>query len=200
MSGKRLGIEAIIIGLLVLAIAGIWWWRGHAAGEEIEQLRADRDEQVSVLSGDALRWAGRLSAGEAEAVFRAFAAGVAPQILPGGEPNLDLAVGGLLELPAVDFVHVLAPDGTVLATSDRKLATTGRIGEAERWALGSDDLIRRASSQPGVTELAAPIVGSAGPAGYLWMGYRTQQVMDSSRPSSLSGAKTAGGQSDPGGS
>lgn len=199
MNNKRLGIEAIVIVLLALAILGVWWWRGHVAENEVATLRTTQEEEVRALRNESSQWAGRLATGEAEAVFRAFAAGIAQQVLPGGDTNLDQAVGGLLELPGVAFVHVLGPDGTVLATSDRKLSVTGRAGDDARWALESTDLVTRASRQPGVTELAAPIVGSAGAAGYLWMGYETQRLLEDARPSSLRRTRPDGADEGAGG-
>jgi hypothetical protein len=199
MNNKRLGIEAIVIVLLALAILGVWWWRGHVAENEVTTLRTTQEEEVRALRNESSQWAGRLATGEAEAVFRAFAAGIAQQVLPGGDPNLDQAVGGLLELPGVAFVHVLGPDGTVLATSDRKLSVTGRAGDDARWALESTDLVTRASRQPGVTELAAPIVGSAGAAGYLWMGYETQRRLEDARPPSLGRNRPDGADEGTGG-
>ena len=182
MSAKRLGIEALIIVLLILALLGAWWYRGHRAAAERVELEESFAAQIQSLEEQTAQWTDAMAQGQAEAVFRSFASGIHPLVLPERRDSLDQAVAALLELPGIDSVHVLSAEGSVLASSDRKLLTTGQAGERGEWALGATELVRRASELPGVTELAAPIVGPAGPAGYLWIGYQTDAVRDAARP------------------
>lgn len=188
-TGRRIGWEILIVLLLLVVVAGVWWWQGKVGDDEVARVRTEAEQQVRAVEQDARTWAEALAASEAEAVFRAFAGGVAPLILAGERQAVDQALGGLLELQSVAFVHVLAPDGGVIASSDRKLITTGLAGPAAEWALGSTELVTRAGDQPGITELAAPVVGPAGAAAYLWLGYDTGQLAESARPESLTPAE-----------
>lgn len=188
-TGKRIGWEFLIVLLLLVVVVGVWWWQGRVADREVARVRAETEQQVRAVEQDARQWAEALAASEAEAAFRAFAAGVAPLILAGERQAVDQALGGLLELSSIAFVHVLAPDGGVIASSDRKLTTTGLAGPGAEWALGSTGLATRAGDQPGITELAAPVVGPAGPAAYLWLGYDTGRLVESARPESLTPAE-----------
>ena len=181
MSAKRVGIQALLILVLVLAGAGIWWWKERELGQGLADRERSCQAEVTLAHRQAEAWASRLAASEATAAFRAFASGIQPAILAGRRDSLEQAVTALLELPGIDSVHVLGAQGDVLATSDRKLATTGQVGERGAWVLATTALTVRPSDRPGVTELAAPVVGAAGPAGYLWIGYRTTQVRDDAR-------------------
>lgn len=184
MSMKRFGYEFLIILLLILAAVGIWMWKDHqrtVALADAEEACAARVEGV-VAAGE--EWAAALADGEAEAAFRAFAAGVHPLILRNNADALYQAVGALLELPGVAFVHVVAPDGAVLASSDRKLLTTGQVGEAGTWVLTTADLEVRDGEVEGLQELAAPVIGATGPAGFLWLGYETGGAVEEARPRS----------------
>lgn len=182
MNAKRTGIEALIIVILLLALVGAWWYRGHRAAAQVAEIEEACATQVQALEAQSTQWTRALADAQAEAVFRAFASGIHPLVLPERRDSLDQAIAALLELDGVDSVHMLSPDGEVLASSDRKLQTTGRVGERGAWALAATDLVRRDSERPGVSELAAPIVGSSGPTGYLWMGYQTDAVRDAARP------------------
>ena len=108
--------------------------------------------------------------------------GIHPLVLPERADTLDQAVAALLELPAVEGVHVVAADGRVLASSDRKLETTGVLDERDRWVLATTELTTREGDRPGVVQLAAPIVGPAGPAGYLWLAYDAEAAREAARP------------------
>lgn len=188
MSAKRLGVEALLVILLALCAAGIWWWkdRESAAREREWETRLDLVRQ------EAGKWAAELAAGEARAVFASFAAAIAPPVLLERSESVDQAVVGLLQLPAVVFVHVLGPEGTVIASSDRKLMAAGQAGEAARWALASENLETRPSDRTGVLELAAPIAGPAGPEAYLWMGYDVSTPVEKTRPVGWAASATGG--------
>lgn len=191
MSAKRFGYELLIILLLILVAAGIWVWKDREARKALDDAELERDQAVAALAESGEDWAGALAASEATATFRAFASGVQPLILNGRTEVLDQAVGSLLELPEVTFVHVLGADGDVLASSDRKLTTTGTLPEADRWVLETSDVMDREGEGPGTRELAAPVVGAAGPAAYLWMGYDVGSLLDQTRPADWPGATEA---------
>jgi hypothetical protein len=182
MSAKRTGVEFLIILILILIAAGIWWWKDQESDRAVAEEQTACQQQVAALTEKGEHWARALAVSEAHAAFRAFAAGIHPMVLGGGSPNLDQAVGALLELPGVEFVHVLAPDGAVLASSDRKLTTTGQVGEDGTWVLTASETVEREGAQPGVRELGAPVVGAAGPAAYLWMGYAVDAMLTQARP------------------
>lgn len=184
MNTKRLGIEVLIIAVLVLALVGLWWYMGHRADAERAELEARWQTRVEAAEADAERWTAALARGEAEAAFRAFAAGIHPLVLPGRGESLDQAVAGLLELPALEGVHVLAADGRVLASSDRKVLTTGRLDERDAWIYATSQLETTEGDRPGVLQLAAPVVGPAGPAGFLWMAYDVEEARTAARPAS----------------
>lgn len=183
MSTKRLGYEVLIVLVLLLVAAGIWIVKSQSAASAVAAAEAACDERVAGLTAAGESWAGTLAAGHAEAVFRAFAAGVHPLVLRGDQGDgLDQAIGAVLQLPGVTFVHVLAADGAVLASSDRKLTTTGQAGEAGKWVLTANELVSREGETPGTVEIGAPVVGAAGPSGYLWMGYAVEEVLEGARP------------------
>jgi hypothetical protein len=181
MNGKRLGAEVLIIAVLVVALVGLWWYMGHRAEAERAELEADWQVRVDVAEAAAERWTEALARSEAEAVFRAFAAGVHP-LVPGRADALDQAVGGLLELSAVEGVHVVGADGRVLASSDRKVLATGQLDERLSWVYATSDLQVTEGDRSGVLQLAAPIFGPAGPAGFLWLAYDVEQARAESRP------------------
>ena len=185
---KRTVVEILAVLALALVAVGAWWWADRRRGERLETERAQSQERLRTLESAANRWADALAASEAEAAFRAFASGIQPLVLANQAQAIDQSVGALLELPGIAFVHVVAPDGSVLATSDRKLATTGSIPDEGRWVLETAGLAVRRSADPGVLELAAPVVGAAGPAGFLWLAYDTGAVMAEERPVDWPGA------------
>lgn len=188
MSTKRLGYEALIILVLLLVAAGIWIVKSQSAARAVAAAETACDERVAALTAAGESWAGALAAGHAEAAFHAFAAGVHPLVLRGDQGDaLYQAIGAVLQLPGVTFVHVLAADGAVLASSDRKLTTTGQAGEAGTWVLTANELVSRAGETPGTVEIGAPVVGAAGPSGYLWMGFEVDEVREEARPESWGG-------------
>jgi hypothetical protein len=182
MSAKRIGAEVVIIVVLVIALIGVWWWKDRAAAAAVTEERVVCEAQTTAAGEQAEMWAASLAEGEAQAVLRAFAAGVLPATLAGRMESLDQAVGSLLELPGVAAAHVVGSDGAVLASSDRKLTTTGTLPESARWVLETIAPTTRPGATEGTLELAAPLGGAAGPAGYLWLEYRTGAVADAARP------------------
>jgi hypothetical protein len=187
MNTRRLGIEALVAVLLVLGAAGVWWWKGREAAEAARQGQA----RTAAVAKEAEMWAAKLADDGAKSTFQSFAAGVAPAVLAERVESVDQAVVGLLEVSGVVFVHILAPDGGVIASSDRKLQAAGQVGEEAGWVFAADGVKTRPSDRTGVLELAAPIVGPAGPKAYLWMGYDTASTIEQTRPEGWEGWASA---------
>lgn len=182
MSNKRIGFEFLIILVAILLAAGIWWWKDHEASQAVEAAETAQRQAVAQITADGESWARSLAISESQAAFRAFAAGIQPLILSGNTETLNQAVGGLLELPGIDFVHILGDGGAVLASSDRKLTTTGQLDADSTWVLETSKVVEREGDAPGTREIAAPVVGAAGPRAYLWMGYDTGSLLSQTRP------------------
>jgi hypothetical protein len=77
----------------------------------------------------------------------------------------------------VAFVHVLAPDGKVLASSNEKYAVAGSADVRASWALQAADLQTRPGDLPGTLEIAAPFQGASGRVAVLWLGYKTRELL-----------------------
>lgn len=194
MAKQRILVDLVLIAVVVLVAAGAWWWKDR----QMDQLREEHQFHVEQLHARAQEWAETLARGEVEAVGRSFASGITPMVLSQRTESIDQAVVALLDVSGVVFVHVLDPEGNVLASSDRKLVTTGTGGGKAAWALGSPGLRTRRSERSGVLELAAPIVGGAGISGVLWMGYDVRQRVESAKPASLmEGSPEMGGAQNP---
>lgn len=183
---KRLLIEIAVV--LVVALVGFtaWWWCARQSERSARELAVDYEARIATVRQNCELWAASMAAQQAEAVLRAFAAGAYPSLMadrPGEE--LDVTIGALLELPGVQFAHLMGPEGEVLASSDRKFTIMGELGERADWALGVTELASRQADRAGVVELAAPILSTAGTEAVLWLGYDTQGVMESCRPESL---------------
>lgn len=183
---RRTVIE--IVGFLVLAAFayGLWWSAGRQREAALTEQRESYEAEIADLRVKSDFWASELAASEAEAAFRAFIAGISPAVLGGRIDSADLSLISLLDLPGVDFAHLLRPDGMVVSSSDRKLTSAGTAGERAAWALGTTEITSRQSATQGVTELAAPIPGPDGPVAFVWLGYRTEEAKERSRPATLS--------------
>lgn len=183
---KRLLIEIAVV--LVVALVGFtaWWWCARQSERSARELAVDYEARIATVRQNCEFWAASMAAQQAEAVLRAFAAGAYPSLMadrPGEE--LDVTIGALLELPGVQFAHLMGAEGEVLASSDRKFTIMGELGERADWALGVTELASRQADRAGVVELAAPILSTAGTEAILWLGYDTQAVMESCRPEPL---------------
>lgn len=196
-NAKRLSIEIAVVAVVALIGFGAWWWCARQASRSVGEVERDYQARIATIEQNCELWAGALAAKQSEAVLRAFGAGVYPSLI-GDEPgtDLDVAIGALLELPGVELAHLLAPDGTVIASSDRKFTVMGEVSARADWALGAVELTSRPGERAGTLELAAPILSSAGTEAIFWMGYATEAVMEECRPESLdelpAGEATAG--------
>lgn len=196
---KRLGLEIAVVLVVALIGWGAWWWSDRQSGRRVAEVSADYQARIETVRQNCEVWAASMAAEQAEAVLRSFAAGAYPSLM--GAPaeatgeNLDVAIGALLELPGVEFAHLLGADGQVITSSDRKFTILGEVGERADWALGVTELTSRRGDRAGTVELAAPILSTAGAEAILWMSYDTAGVMESCRPETLdpSEAARAGG-------
>jgi hypothetical protein len=170
---KRLIIEVAVVLLLLLIGFAVW----SSSQRELAQQRAEHESAVNQVRQECAARAERLAESEAKAVFRAFAAGIQGSALGQQRSMLDLAKGGLLRLPHVAFVHVLAPDGRVLTSSNEKYSVAGRADGRASWALQATNLQTRPGDLPGTIEIAAPFQGASGRVAVLWMGYKTRDLL-----------------------
>jgi hypothetical protein len=190
---KRLLIEIAVVLLVALIGYGAWWWCSRQAERSVAELSVDYEARIATVRQNCELWAASMAAQQAEAVLRSFAAGVYPSLMADREgEDMDVAIGALLELPGVEFAHLIGADGTVLASSDRKFTILGVIGERADWALGVTELTSRQGDRAGTLELAAPILSTAGTEAIVWLGYDTQGVMESCRPEPLADAQESG--------
>jgi hypothetical protein len=186
-NGKRLSIEIVGVLLLALIGAGLWWLFQWRCERRLAELGDRQQSAVSQMRQESEARAERLARSEAEAVFRAFAAGIQGSVLGQQQGVLEMAKGSLLRLPYVAFVHVLAPDGRVLMTSDGKYAVAGRADARAAWALQASELQMRPGDLPGTLEIAAPFQGASGRVAVLWLGYKTQELLAASRRGAAAG-------------
>ena len=177
MASERRGLPRGLwefLALLVIAAVGYgaWWWLGieHRADlqEQKDQLTAEHQVELKKAK-DAV--AAALSS-EATAAAVAFASGIEALAADERWQAVDRAALRLLELPGVAFVHVLAPDGTVHVSSDRKVLATGQAGPRAGWALEADGVVQRAG-QLQTLEVALPLRAGEEKIAVVWLGYRS---------------------------
>lgn len=178
---RRWLIELIAVLALAGVIGGLYGWFAHRQAvleRACETQRADTQKETAT-SLDVLTW------GRAEAVFRAYTAGIHAAVLAGRKESLEQSVEELVRLPGVAAVHLLQPDGSVITSSDRKLLITGQVGARGAWALETQDFAQRAGDMNGTTELAMQIQDAAGVKAVLWMVYDTERIKAQMEKASL---------------
>lgn len=185
---RRALVELAVVLVFIIVLVGAWWWQESRREEQLAAQAERCQTEATLLRDTAEFWASTLADSEARAAFRAFVAGITPSVLAGRNDSVDLAVVGLLDLPGIEFAHVIRPDGSVISSSDRKLGTSGSVGERGAWALAASEVTSRTSNVLGVAELAAPVPGPDGPVAFVWVGYRTEQVREETRPAALAAA------------
>lgn len=178
---KRLMIEVAVALLLVLICIAIWSTAKRGSERQLTDFEARQESALNQVRAECDARAERLATSEATAAFRAFAAGIQGATLGQQKGMLDMAKGSLLRLPHVAFVHVLAPDGKVLTSSNEKYAVAGKADDRASWALQATDLQTRPGDLPGTIEIAAPFQGASGRVAVLWLGYKTQELLAASR-------------------
>lgn len=181
-TAERVLWETVTVVIFLLLLAGTVIWSGGRVDRHREQLEADFDARISAAAEKQRQTAVRLEADfeqrsheygvhEAEAVFKAFEAGVRSAVAARWGNYVNRAKSDLLAESRVTFVHILTPTGLVLASSDEKLARTGRIDERGDWARAADELTVRDSPLAGSIELAGPVGDNGRPVAILWLGY-----------------------------
>lgn len=178
---KRVIVEVVVALLLILIGAAIWNTAKQRSERQLARSEARQKIAVSQAQHECDARAERLATSEATAVFRAFAAGIQGATLGQQRQMLEMAKGSLLRLPHVAFVHVLAPDGKVLTSSNQQYAVAGEADARASWALQATDLQTRTGDLPGTVEIAAPFQGASGRTAVLWMGYKTQELLAGTR-------------------
>lgn len=174
---RRLILE-IAAGLLLVLIAFAAWSLAQGRGEQrLEELEARHESAAAQMRQECDARAERLAASEARAAFQAFAAGIQGIALGQQRGMLDMAKGSLLRLPHVAFVHLLAPDGKVLTSSNEKYQVAGQADARASWALEATELRTRSGDLPGTLEIAAPFQGASGRVAVLWLGYKTRELL-----------------------
>lgn len=181
---KRTTWEIAVLVVLLLAGYGFWKWSQGEAQRAIDAQAEQQEEARSQLQTSYENWAESLADSEARAVFKAYAAGIHPALLSDRTEALEQSKQQLLHLEHLVFVHLLQPDGTVIFSSDEKLATSGISAERGHWALALEELDERPGEIEGTLELAAPIRGSGGSGveAVLWLGYDTRSLRQDTHP------------------
>lgn len=170
--GRRWLIELVVVLALAGGIGGLYGWSVHRQAV----LRRACDARQADTQKETAASLDVLTRGRAEAVFRAYTAGIHAAVLAGRKESLELSIEELVRLPGVVSVHLLQPDGSVITSSDRKLVVMGQVGERGDWALGTQDFAKRAGDMKGTTELAMQIQDAAGVKAVLWMVYDTERI------------------------
>lgn len=157
-SWRRLGWEVVLALLLIGGGVAVWYIQDYRWAKEVD---AARQEQVAASQ--------EMSEAVALSIFQGFAAGISPAV-SAGETYMKAAVGELIRVDEIQFAHVFSPDGTVLATSDRKLEVLGHGGESARWVLESKQVFAKRRSDE-LWEVGGPLVDADGKVvAFLWIG------------------------------
>ena len=118
---KRWQGEIVAAAILVVVMGGGWLWeRSRLAGDLRAQREAGERTEAAVRAA-ATEWASGLATSEAEASFNAFLAGIGDRVRFPDSRSLEESIDRYLRLDAVRFVHVMGADGSILASTDRKL-------------------------------------------------------------------------------
>ncbi|MEM8931011.1 MAG: hypothetical protein AAGE94_07540 [Acidobacteriota bacterium] len=164
-------IEALVLLILGAIGYGLWWWQGVQHRSELVEQTQTLRESFEAKQREVAQRLHAAAANEATAVATAFAAGIRPLVAEDRTEDIDAAVLSILELPGVQFVHLLDRDGVVLVSSDRKMLTTGQAGPRATWALDTEGAVQRVA-EGGVIEIAVPLPRSEGAGdAILWIGH-----------------------------
>lgn len=171
---RRLLAEIIAVVLFGLIVFGLWKWTAWRQADAIAEQSAVHERRLAEVVQERDRLLNEMAHTQGELVLRAFAAGLRPAILAERRVDIDGAIEDLIGIADVTFVHVLRPDGAVIASSDRKLTATGHADERAAWALGVSAPISRQGMLPGTVESAMPIGGAEeGVVAIVWLAYES---------------------------
>ncbi len=165
-----------LLALIVLAAIGygVWTWSEFRWQRRLQDREEQLQTEIATERQNAAEVVAQRRAKEGEMVGRAFAAGIRSAVASGRTEAVDAAVGELLRLPGVVFAHVLERGGGVIATSDRKLVTTGRAGPRADWALTAQEVAVRPGTSAETTEVAIPVAVDNGVV--LWLSYDLSSI------------------------
>ncbi len=193
-TAERVLWETITVVVFLVLLVGTVIWSGSRLDRHRAQLEEEFSTRVAVSEDQQRRQTERREEDftrrerehevrEAKAVFRSFEAGIRSAVASRWGNYVSRAKSNLLEDTNVTFVHILTPTGLVLASSDEKLAATGRIDERGDWARGTTGIEVRNFGGSGEIELAGPIQGDGGrPVAFLWLGYDLSAQADPPAP------------------
>ncbi|MCP4202159.1 MAG: hypothetical protein GY769_09510 [bacterium] len=181
-TAERVLWETVTVVVFLLLLAGTVLWSGSRVERHRGRLEAEFDAKIATAAEEQRRITEELGADferrsheyrvrEAEAVFHAFEAGVRSAVASRWGNYANRAKSNLLEDSRVSFVHILTPAGLILASSDEKMARTGRVDERGDWALATTELTTRDGTVEGSIELAGPMYTNGRPIAFLWLGY-----------------------------
>ena len=173
-SPSRPLLEIAGVALAIAAVVFTWWLGEHQQRTQLAEVQALHFAELEAVQKRAIETRDRLVMREAEAVLKAFSAGVHPAIMANRNESVDAAVVDLIQIPEVVFAHVATPQGVVIASSDRKLVGTGSLGERGSWALAVTDLQTRPGDADGTVELAMPLSASSGWHVVVWLSYNVK--------------------------
>jgi hypothetical protein len=195
-TAERVFWETVVVLIFALLLVVFWFLSGSRTNRDLERAATasaaaaevtaiEHEASLAALRATCEDWAGRQALSEAEAMFKAFAAGIQPAAAARWGRFLSSTRTALLEQPRVTFVHLMTQGGRVLMSSDEEYTKVGRVDERADWARSLDKLETRPGSNAGILELAGPISDSGRPVGYLWLGYDIEAAKESSRPETL---------------
>jgi len=185
MTMKRILFAAAAIACIALGFITAQQIDRARYENRVAAIEKQNDQSQADLRAAADQWAEAVASAQGEIVLRAFAAGISPAVLAGRREGVEMAAVSLLHAPGIAGIHVLGLDGTVLYSSDAKLAATGDAAYRGDWALQVSELTTRPSTRPGVTEFAMPIVNAGEPLAVAWLEYDVGAVKSASRPPEL---------------
>lgn len=197
-TAERVFWETITVVVFLLLLAGTVFWSGSRVERHRERLETDFEARMSAAAEEQRRAAVRLEADyerrsreylvrEAEAVFRAFEAGVRSAVASRWGNYVNRAKSNLLVNSRVRFVHILTPAGRVLASSDDEVARAGRMEGGSDWALESAELRLRDGAEDGAIEVAGPVAGNGSPVAFIWIGYGLEAASPAAPEGSVDG-------------
>ena len=181
-TAQRVFYETVTVIVFLVLLVAAWILSGFRAER---RLAAARQEQSQILERRAEEHRGVLRRfedeqrsaadahrrGQAEAVFRGYAAGLQPAAVEGWRRFLGASRDELTRNdPKVAFVHLVTPSGQVLTSTDADVTARGRLDETGDWVLASEVLTTR-NGEGDLIELAGPVLQGDRPVAYLWMGY-----------------------------
>lgn len=173
-NSTRLLLEIAGVALAIAAVVVTWWSGEHQQRTQLAEVQTRHVAELQAVEERAIETRDRLVMREAEAVIKAFSAGVHPAIMANRTESVDAAVVDLIQIPEVVFAHVATPQGVVIASSDRKLVGTGNLGERGSWALAATDLQTRPGDADGTVELAMSLSANSGWHVVVWLGYNVK--------------------------